>query len=104
MLADRALLQPVCLGELANGWTVSPCAQAEHQLLPNRLRQRLAAMEHLVAAQPYFLVIRRPHARPTHRHLLPHHHAVAALATPSISRPFRLPLATLADQIPNFFL
>ena len=104
MLADRALLQTVRFGELTNRLAVFPRAQPEHQLLPHGFRQRLAAMEHLVAAQPHFLVLRRPHARPLDRHLLPHHHAVAALATPPIGRPFRLPLTALADQFPDFFL
>src|SRR5216684_3979005 len=61
-------------------------------------------MEHFVAAQPYFLVVGCSYPRPLDRHLLPHHHAVAALATPPTGRPFRLPLAALAGQFPNFFL
>ena len=104
MFADRALLQTVRFGELAHCLAVFPRAQTEHQLLPHGFRQRLAAMEHLVAAQPHFLVLGRPHARPLDRHLLPHHDAVAALATPAVGRPFRLPLAALADQFPDFFL
>src|ERR1022692_3373878 len=104
MFADRALLQTVRFGELPNGLPVFPRAQAEHQLLPDRFRQRFAPMEHLIAAQPYLLVIRRAHAGPLQWHLLPHHHAVAPLATPPIGRPFRLALAALADQFPDFFL
>src|SRR6202044_830749 len=45
----------------------------------------------------------RPHSRPLDRHLLAHHHAVALLATPPIGQPFRLPLAALANQFPDFF-
>jgi hypothetical protein len=58
-------------------------------------------MKHLVAAQPHFLVVSCPHARPLDRHLLPHHHAVAALAAPPVRGPFRLPLAALARQFSN---
>src|SRR6266705_4741494 len=61
-------------------------------------------MEHFVAAQPYFLVVGCSYPRPLDRHLLPHHHAVAALTTPPTGRPFRLPLAALTGQFPNFFL
>src|SRR5437870_678075 len=104
MLADRALLQSVGFAELAHRLAVFPRAQAEHQLLPHGFGQRLAAVEHFVAAQPHFLVVGRPHARPLDRYLLAHHHAVAALATPPAGRPFRLPLAALTSQFPNFFL
>src|SRR5712692_1777159 len=104
MLADRALLQSVCFAELAHRLAVFPRAQAEHQLLPHRLGQRLAAVEHLIAAQPHFLVVARPHARPFDRHLLAHHHAVAALAAPPAGCPFRLPPAPLADHFANFLL
>src|ERR1035438_6799730 len=41
MFADRALLQTVRFGELPNGLPVFPRAQAQHQLLPDRFRQRL---------------------------------------------------------------
>src|SRR6266852_9692183 len=61
-------------------------------------------MEHLVTAQPHFLVVDRSHPRPLDWHFLPHHHAVAALAAPPVGRPFRLLLAALAGQFPNFFL
>src|SRR4030088_402509 len=104
MFADRALLQAVRLGELANGLAVFPRAQAEHQLLPNGFRQRLAAVEHFVAAQPHFLVIRRSPARPLNRPLLPHTPAVPALAPPPIGRSFPLPLAALADQASDLLL
>src|SRR5437870_6281978 len=104
MLADRALLQSVGFAELAHRLAVFPRAQAEHQLLPHGFGQRLTAVEHFVAAQPHFLVVGRPHARPLDRYLLAHHHAVAALATPTAGRPFRLPLAALTSQFPNSFL
>src|SRR5713101_3081857 len=61
-------------------------------------------MEHLIAAQPHFFVVSRSHSRPLDRHLLPHHHTVAALAAPPVGLPFRLLLAALADQFSNFFL
>src|SRR6266571_1193169 len=61
-------------------------------------------MEHLVTAQPHFLVVDRSHPRPLDWYFLPHHYAVAALAAPPVGRPFRLPLAALTDQFPNFFL
>jgi hypothetical protein len=61
-------------------------------------------MEQFVAAQPHFLVIGAAHARPLHRNLLPHNHAIAALATPTIGLPICLPLTPLADQLPDLFL
>src|ERR1700722_20225915 len=61
-------------------------------------------MEHLVAAQPHFLVVGCPHTRSLDRHLLPHHHAIAALAAPAVSCPFRLLLVALTSQFPDFFL
>ena len=57
------LLQAVCLGELAHCPAIGSGAQTEHQFLPHRFGQRLAAVKHLVAAQPYFLVVGRAHAR-----------------------------------------
>src|ERR1039457_5175361 len=104
VFTDCALLQPVCFGELAHRLAVLPCAQPEHQLLPHGLGQRLAAVEHFVAAQPHFLVLGGPHAWPLDRNLLAHHHAVAALTTPPAGRPVRLPLAARAGQCPDFFL
>src|ERR1700724_2695267 len=78
MLPDE---QSVGFAELPDGLAVFSRAQAEHQLLPQRFGQRLAAMEHFVAAQPHFPVVRGPHTRSLNRNLLAHHHAVAALAT-----------------------
>src|SRR5947207_4810945 len=104
VFADGALLPPVSFGELAHRLAVLPGAQAQHQLLPDRLGQRLAPMEHLVRPQPHFFVRAGAHARPLDRPLLPHHHAVALLTAPPVGLPFRLPLAALAGPFPNFFL
>src|SRR5271167_2182909 len=93
MFADGAFLQAIRFGELAHCLAVFPRAQTEHQLLPNRFRQRLAPMEHRVTTQPHFLVVGAAHPRPLYRNLLPHHHAIAALATPTMGLPFRLPSA-----------
>jgi hypothetical protein len=104
MFADRALSQTVRFAELANRRAVFPRAQSEHQLLPDRFRQRFAAMEHLIAAESNLGVFSGPHTGPLHRYLLAHHDAVALLATPPVGRPFRLWLAALADQLADFFL
>src|ERR1017187_4509070 len=44
------------------------------------------------------------HTRPPDWNLLAHHHAVAAFGAPPAGRPFRLPLAALSGQSPDFFL
>src|SRR5262245_15946779 len=61
-------------------------------------------MEHLITAEPHFLVIRGPHARPLHRYLLAHDYAVATLRPPPIRGPVCLLLAALTNQIPNLVL
>src|SRR5690242_18790612 len=104
MFADRAFLQPVCFAELTYGLAIFPRAQTQQQFLPHGFRQRFAAVEQLVAAQPHLLIVGRPHAWPLDWNFLAHYHAVAALATPPTGRPFRLPLAALAGQFPDFFL
>src|SRR3954451_18954327 len=53
VFADRALLQAVRFAELPHRLAIFPRAQTGHEFLPYRLRQRLPAMEHLVAAQPH---------------------------------------------------
>src|SRR3954449_7484682 len=63
MFADRALLQAVYFAELPHCLTIFPRAQTEHEFLPYRLRQRLPAMEHLVAAQPDLPIFGRTNSR-----------------------------------------
>src|SRR5260370_28152204 len=63
----------------ANSRTARPLlsrAQAEHQFLPHRFRQRFAAVKHLVPAHPDFLVVGGADSRAVDPHLLAHHHAV----------------------------
>src|SRR5881227_3240710 len=73
MFADRALLQAVCFAELPHCLAIFPRAQTEHEFLPYRLRQRLPAMEHLVAAQPDLPIFRRTNSRPLDGYFLSHH-------------------------------
>jgi hypothetical protein len=60
-------------------------------------------MEQSVTAQPYFPVIRAPHAWPLDRRLLAHHHAVAAPVSPSVRLTIGLRLIAFAHQIADLF-
>src|SRR3954453_23107756 len=82
MFADRALLQTVCFAELPHCLAIFPRAQTEHEFLPYSLRQRLPAMEHLVAAQPDLPIFRRTNSRPLDGYFLSHHDAVPAFCAP----------------------
>src|SRR3954467_7844955 len=89
MFADRALLQAVCFAELPHCLAIFPRAQTEHEFLPYSLRQRLPAMEHLVAAQPDLPIFRRTNSRPLDGYFLSHHDAVPALCAPPLGGPLR---------------
>src|SRR3954454_2277978 len=99
VFADRALLQAVRLAELPHRLAIFPRAQTEHEFLPYRLRQRLPAMEHLVAAQPDLPIFGRTNSRPLDGYFLSHHDAVPALCAPPLGGPLRQRPVALTHQI-----
>src|SRR5947209_18977721 len=103
MFADRALLQSVCFAELPHCLAIFPRAQTEHEFLPYRLRQRLPAMEHLVAAQPDLPIFGRTNSRPLDGYFLSHHDAVPAFCAPPVGGPLRQRPVALTHQMPDFF-
>src|SRR3954454_22091810 len=82
MFADRALLQAVCFAELPHCPAIVPRAQTQHEFLPYRLRQRLPAMEHLVAAQPDLPIFGRSNSRPLDGYFLSHDDTLPASIVP----------------------
>src|SRR3954466_7890122 len=103
MFADRALLQAVCFAELPHCLAIFPRAQTEHEFLPYRLRERLPAMEHLVAAQPDLPIFRRTHLRPLDGDFLSLNHAVPTPWSPPLGGPLRQRPVALTHQMPDFF-